>query len=149
MEKQRKLEEYVKAIVYESVTVQEGMVNGMMEPRFVSCNSEEGSITLSFKVLKWETNRIGVLHGGITAAAFDYVMGILARFYAETNFCPTVSMEVKYIRQVEIGDTLIVTATATSKGRKIVHLTAEGVSQSTGKLAASGAGIFLVSEKRS
>ena len=149
MEEQKKLEEYAKLVVREAKTVQEGMLNGMMEPVYVGCNAEEGTLTFSFKVFKWETNRIGILHGGITAAAFDYTMGILARFYAESNFSPTVSMEIKYIRPVEPCDTLIVKAKALSKGRKVIHLTAEGISQETGKLAASGAGMFLVTEKRS
>lgn len=148
MEGQRKLEEYIKTIINEAKTVQAEMLNGMIEPSYIGCNFEEGTISLSFKVFKWETNRIGILHGGITAAAFDYTMGILARFYAESNFSPTVSLEIKYIRPVEICDTLIVKAKAISKGRKVIHATAEGISQSTGKLAASGAGIFLVSEKR-
>lgn len=148
MDGQRKLEEYVKSIVHEASTVQEGMLNGLMSPVYVECSNEEGTVTLSFKILKWEINRNGILHGGITAAAFDYTMGILARFYAETNFSPTVSLDIKYIRQVELCDTLIVKAKVISKGRKVIHLTVEAVSQSTGKLAASGAGIFLVAEKR-
>lgn len=149
MEGQRKLEEYIKLNVREAATVHEGRVNGLLEPVYVGCSFEEGTVTLSFKVLKWETNRIGIMHGGVTAAAFDYVMGVLARFYAETNFSPTVSLEVKYIRPVELCDTLIVKAKVISKGRKVIHVTAEGMSQSTGKIVSSGAGIFLVSEKRS
>jgi len=148
MDGQKKLKDYGIAIVNEAATVHEGTVNGMIEPDFVDCNFEEDTITISFKILKWETNRIGILHGGITAVAFDYTMGILARFYSETTFSPTVSLEIKYIRPIEFGDTLIVKAKAISKGRKIIHLTAEGTLKSTGKLAASGSSIYLVTEKR-
>jgi len=148
MEEQKKLEEYARLMVRETKTVQEGMLNGMMEPAYVECNAEEGTLTFSFKLFKWETNRIGILHGGITAAAFDFTMGVLARFYAETNFSPTISLDIRYIRPIELCDTLIVKVKAVSKGKKVIHLTAEGISQVTGKIAASGAGIFLVSEKR-
>ncbi len=148
MDGQNRLKNYGIAAVNEAATAHEGTVNGMIEPAFVDCNFEEDTITISFKIAKWETNRIGILHGGITAAAFDYTMGILARFYSETNFSPTVSLEIKYIRPVELGDTLMVKAKAISKGRKVIHLTAEGTIQSTGKIAASGASIFLVTEKR-
>lgn len=148
MDGQKRLKDYGIATVNEAATVHEGKVNGMMEPAFVECNFEEDTITLSFKILKWETNRSGILHGGVTAAAFDYTMGILARFYSETTFSPTLSLEIKYIRPVELGETLIVKARAISKGRKVIHLTAEGNLQSTGKVAASGAAIFLVTEKR-
>lgn len=149
MEEQKKLEEYAKSVIQDTKIAQDGMLNGMMQPVYVGCNAEEGTLTISFKLYKWEMNRIGILHGGITAAAFDYTMGILARFYAESNFSPTVSLEIKYIRPVESCDTLVVKVKAISKGRKVIHLTAEGFSQETGKLAASGAGMFLVSEKRS
>jgi len=148
MDGQKRLKDYGIAIVNEAATVHEGTVNGMIEPAFVECNFEEDTITISFKILKWETNRIGILHGGVTAATFDYAMGILARFYSETTFSPTVSLDMKYIRPVELGDTLIVKARAISKGRKVIHLTAEGTLQSNGKVAASGAAIFLVTEKR-
>jgi len=148
MDGQKKLKDYCMTLVNEAATIHQGTVNGMIEPAFVECNFEEDTITLSFKTLKWETNRIVILHGGITAATFDYTMGILARFYSETNFSPTISLEIKYIRPVELGDTLIVKARAISKGRKIIHLTAEGTIQSTGKIAASGSSIFLVTEKR-
>ncbi|MBK5247115.1 MAG: PaaI family thioesterase [Peptostreptococcaceae bacterium] len=148
MDGQRKLMDYGIATVNEAATVHEGTVNGMIEPAFMECSFEQDTITISFRILKWETNRIGILHGGITAAAFDYTMGILARFYSEMTFCPTVSLEMKYIRPVELGEVLIVKARAISKGRKVIHLTAEGTLQSNGKVAASGAAIFLVTEKR-
>lgn len=148
MDGQKKLKNYGIALVNEAATVHEGTINGMIEPAFEECNFEEDTITISFKILKWETNRIGILHGGVTAAAFDYTMGLLSRFYSETNFSPTVSLEIKYIRPVELGDTLIVKARVISKGRKVMHLTAEGTLKSTGKIAASGASIFLATGKR-
>lgn len=149
MDGQRKLEEYCKSCLRDDILRQQGTVNSMLEPDYQGCNFEEGSITLRFKVHKWETNRIGILHGGITAATFDYATGMLARFYSEEKFTPTVSMEIKYIRPVELGDTIFVKAKALSVGRKIIHLTVEARSQSTGKLAASGASLFYVNEKRS
>jgi uncharacterized protein (TIGR00369 family) len=149
MNGQKKLEDYLKASIREDIARQKDSVNSMLEPDFHECNFEEGSITLAFPVLKWETNRIGILHGGATASMFDYSMGILARFYSETRFAPTISIEIKYIRPVELGDTVLVKAQALSVGRKIIHLTVEARSKSTGKMVASGASIFYVNESRS
>lgn len=149
MDGQKKLEDYCKSTVRDDVARQHGTVNSMLGPDYHSCSLEEGTATLSFKIQKWETNRIGILHGGITAAAFDYAMGMLARFYADQNFTPTVSMEIKYIRPVELGETLLVTAKVVSVGKKIIHLTVESRSQETGKLTATGAGIFYLNDKRS
>ena len=149
MDGQKKLEDYCKSCIREDAIRQQGTVNSMMEPDYHECSFKEGSVTLSFKVLKWETNRIGILHGGIIAASFDYTTGILARFFADSKFSPTVSLEVKYIRPVELDDTILVKAKALSVGRKIIHITVEAKSQTTGKLVASGASIFYVNETRS
>ena len=149
MDGQKRLEDYCKSSVRDDVARQQGTVNSMLAPDYHSCSFEEGSVTLTFKVQKWETNRIGILHGGITAAAFDYAMGMLARFYADQNFTPTVSMEIKYIRPVELGETLLVKARVVSVGKKIIHLTVEGRSQESDKLTATGAGIFYQNDKRS
>lgn len=149
MDGQKRLEDYCKSSVREDVARQQGTVNSMLGPDYHTCSFEEGSVTLSFKIQKWETNRIGILHGGITAAAFDYAMGMLARFYADQNFTPTVSMEIKYIRPVELGDTLMVKARVVSVGKKIIHLTVEARSLETEKLTATGAGIFYQNDKRS
>ncbi len=149
MDDQKRLADYCKASIRDDLARQQGTVNAMMAPDYHSCSFEEGWIILTFKVQRWETNRIGILHGGITAGAFDYTMATLARFYSQESFTPTVSMEIKYIRPVELGDTLLVKAQTVSVGKKIIHLTAEGRSEETGKLTASGAGIFFRNDKRS
>lgn len=75
--------------------------------------------------------------------AFDVTLAALARFFAGENYAPTVSLDVKYIRPVEAGDTLIVTAKATQTGLRITQLTGEAVRKSDGKLAATAASIFM------
>ena len=91
----------------------------------------------------WQVNRVGNLHGGIICTAFDITTAALARFYARENYALTVSLEVKYIRPVVVGDTLVVTAKATMAGRRITQLTGEAHSKNTGKLVATSASVYM------
>ena len=77
------------------------------------------------------------------ATAFDITIAARARFYAGENFAPTVSLDVKYVRPVKIGDTLVVKAKAITTGRRITQLTGEAYSKETGKLSATAASVYL------
>lgn len=142
---QEALEACGRASAEEAATIHKEQVNGMMAPEFVSCDAAEHSLTMRFEVLPWEKNRVGVLHGGVWAASFDYTMGTLARFYAGSSFCPTVSLDIKYIRPVPLGQRFLVRAKATARGKRIIQLTAEAFSEETGKLAATAAAVFMTS----
>ncbi|MDO4869423.1 MAG: PaaI family thioesterase [Bacillota bacterium] len=101
------------------------------------------TLTFEFPVQAWQANRVGKLHGGIICSAFDLTIAALARFYARENFAPTISLDVKYVRPASVGDTLVVTAKATSTGRRLTQLTAEACSKTTGKLIATAASVYL------
>ena len=101
------------------------------------------TLTFEFPIQDWQANRVGNLHGGIICSAFDMTIAALARFYARENFAPTISLDVKYVRPASVGDTLVVTAKATSTGRRITQLTAEAHSKSTGKLVATAASVYM------
>lgn len=149
MEGQRRLQTHCRSCIMEDIIRQEGKIISMLLPDYENCNYEEKTISLSFCVSEWGLNRIGILHSGIVAAAFDYTTDILARFYAEGRFTPAVGMEIKFIRPLERGDKLLVHARALSIGREILHFGVEGRNFITGDLTASGSTIFCLSETRS
>lgn len=142
-EGQRLLEEHIERTLYENNELQKDTMNGMMKCREGRGSYDDRSLTFIFPVLPWQANRVGNLHGGIICAAFDITIAALARFFAGENFAPTVSLDVKYIRPVKVGDYLVVTAKATNAGRRIIQLTAEAVIEETGKLAATAASVYL------
>ena len=142
-EGQRKLEEYVDMTMAENSGIYKDLINGLMRAEKVSCSYEDKTITFAFRVQPWQVNRAGHLHGGMMCTAFDMTMGVLVRFLAGKNFTPTVSLDVKYIRPVKEGDVMFVTVKAVSAGRRITHLICESRSKNTGKLLASGAGVFM------
>ena len=143
MSGQKRLEEHVEKTLKENNVDQKDSINGMMRPQKVSCSFAEKTLTFAFPLQPWQVNRVGNLHGGIICTAFDLTVAALARFYAGENFAPTISLDVKYVRPVSVDDTLIVKAAATAAGRRITQLVCEAYSQKTGKLAATGASVYM------
>ena len=140
---QEALEAHVEKTLYENNVLQKDTINGLMKGSAGECSYEDKTITFEFPVQEWQANRVGNLHGGMMCTAFDLTIAALARFYARENFAPTISLDVKYVRPVSVGDTLVVRAKATSAGRRITQLTGEAYCKSTGKLAATAASVYM------
>lgn len=77
----------------------------------------------------------------IICTAFDITIAALARFFAGKNYAPTISLDVKFIRPVKVGDRMLVTAKAVATGRRITQLTCEAYSEQTRE----GGGVGCVS----
>lgn len=137
------MEEYLDKTMHENNVVQEQTVNGMMKSIRIGCSYENTSITLGFPVQEWQANRGGMMHGGVICTAFDMTAAAIARFCAGENYAPTISLDVKYIRPVQLGDTLLVTAKATAAGKRITQIVCEAKSKNTGKLAATAASVYM------
>ena len=119
---------------------------GRKKGRFKWTDSRRWSaiwIKLGFPVQEWQANRGGMMHGGMICTAFDITAAAIARFCAGENYAPTISLDVKYIRPVAIGDQLIVTAKATAAGKRITQIVCEARSKNTGKLAATAASVYM------
>lgn len=140
---QLRLEAHVKKSIYEINVEQKDLINGMMNVSPVECSYEDKTVTFAFPIQGWQANRVGNLHGGIICTAFDITIAALARFYAGENFAPTISLDVKFVRPVMVGDTMLVTAKAIAAGKRISQLTCEAYSQKTSKLVASGASVYM------
>lgn len=140
---QKRLEEHVDKTLYENNVMQKELINGMMKSEKVECSYNDKTITFGFPIQPWQANRVGKLHGGMICSAFDMTIAALARFFARENFAPTISLDVKYVRPVEVGDTMLVTAKAVATGMRITQLTCEAYSKKTGKLVATGASVYM------
>lgn len=140
---QANMEAAVKAAVSEIYEKQADVVNGMLRPEFVECNYEEKTLTLSFPVVEWELNRVGVMHGGAITSTFDLTMGIMTRYFSDLNFAPTVTLETTFIRPVPLHDHLIIKIKSNLAGKTLTHLYGEGFVKSSGKLAATARATFL------
>ncbi|MCR5481789.1 MAG: PaaI family thioesterase [Clostridia bacterium] len=142
-EGQKRMEEHMEVTMRELNVDQKNIINGMMQCEYVSCNYEEMSTVMRFPVLPWQVNRVGVLHGGMYCTAFDLAMAVIARFAAQSNFTPTVGIEVKFIRPAKEGQHLLVKTRATACGRRISQFFCEAVIEETGKLAATATSVYM------
>ena len=79
-------------------------------------------------------NPMGTIQGGFIAAAFDNVLGPLS-YLAAGRPCTTSSLSVNFIRAIQPGDEIRITARVISRSRQTLHLRAEAVNRE-GKLAA-------------
>lgn len=140
---QQRLQEHAERTLYENNVVQKDTLNGMMKSSEGGCSFEDKTLTFEFPVQQWQANRVGNMHGGMICTAFDLTIAALARFYAGENFAPTISLDVKYVRPVKVGDVMVVKATATATGRRITQLTGEAYSKFSGKLVATAASVYM------
>ena len=140
---QQQLEAHVAKTLHENNIQQKDLINGMMQAEAAACSFTDKTITLIFPVQAWQANRAGHLHGGIICTAFDITIAALARFFAGKNYAPTISLDVKFVRPVRLGDRMIVTARAVATGRRITQLICEAYSEQTGKLVATGASVYM------
>ena len=140
---QKALDAHIEKTMHENNVVQKETMNGLMKTSKGYGSFENKTLTFEFPIQDWQANRVGNLHGGIICTAFDLTIAALARFYARENFAPTISLDVKYVRPAALGDTLVVTAKATSTGRRITQLTGEAFGKNTGKLIATAASVYM------
>lgn len=142
-DRQAQMEERIRHEIQVYLTEQADSINGMMRPEFVACSNSDKTLVLAFPVLEWQKNRIGMMHGGAIASAFDIATGLLARYLAAESFTPTIQLETVFIRPLPIGETLVITVKTNLSGRKLTHLYCEGVLKSSGKLAATASASYL------
>jgi uncharacterized protein (TIGR00369 family) len=115
--------------------------DAMIIPKFVDCDFDAMTMTLEYPIQKWELNPAGILHGGIIAAIFDVSMAALILPYAG-GFAPTRNLDVKYIKPVKEGDTLMVKAAIVSLGKSMVHTEAKAYSKAGDTLSSAGTGVY-------
>lgn len=116
----------------------EGTFCAMLRPSFAACDFDEKTITLSYPGQSWEKNPLGVMQGGVVAAALDYTVGCLAVTLSGDRPV-TVSMQISYLAPTPVEGNIIVKARATRAGRTLIHSYAEAWAEDMpGKLLATG-----------
>lgn len=98
-----------------------------MDPRFVSCDFEKGTLEMAYDVQSWELNPEDMIHGGITSTALDTSMGMLCHYYTHLSAptVVTVTMNVSYLKPILLGDTFHVKCQLDSLGHTLATVKAE------------------------
>ena len=90
-------------------------------------------------------NAAGITHGGFIAAFVDAGAGTAAHRSAENNPCVTVSLELKFISMVRLGQELIGKTKIQKKTKSMVFLTCELLVAN--KIVATASGVWKILKK--
>ena len=110
--------------------------------REISKHEYEFKTTIKDKHL----NTAGITHGGYIASIIDAGAGTAAHRVSDHNPCVTISLELKFISPVELGQELIGTTKIQKKTRSMVFLTCELTVEK--KIVATASGVWKILNKK-
>ncbi|OPG99216.1 thioesterase, partial [Chryseobacterium mucoviscidosis] len=73
----------------------------------VVLSAEEGQLEFQYKVRQEWLNPMGNLHGGVTAAIFDDVIGATMFSLNEKNFIVTINNSIDYFSTAKENDNIV------------------------------------------
>ena len=91
-------------------------------------------------------NAAGITHGGFIATFIDAGAGTAAHRVADQKPCVTISLELKFISAVKLGQELIGTTKIQKKTKSMVFLTCELTVEK--KIVATASGVWKILNKK-
>ena len=128
---------------FEQISLKPGFMkhNGGLLFRTISENEYEFKVTINENHL----NAAGITHGGFIAAFVDAGAGTAAHRVANGNTCVTISLELKFISPVRLGQELVGKTKIQKKTKSMVFLTSELTAAN--KTVAVASGIWKILKK--
>ena len=125
---------------FEQISIKQGFMkhNGGLLFKTISENEYEFKTTIKENHL----NAAGITHGGFIAAFVDAGAGTAAHRSANSNPCVTISLELKFISAVQLGQELIGRTKIQKKTKTMIFLTCE-LSVSN-KIVATASGVWKI-----
>ena len=125
---------------FEQISVKPGFMkhNGGLLFKNVSENEYQFKTTIKENHL----NAAGITHGGFLAAVVDAGAGTAAHRSADNNPCVTISLELKFISAIKLGQELIGTTKIQKKTKSMVFLTCE--LKVSDKIVATASGVWKI-----
>ena len=108
---------------FEQISIKPGFMkhNGGLLFKTVSENEYQFKTTIKENHL----NSAGIAHGGYVCAVVDAGAGTAAHRAAENNPCVTISLELKFISAIKLGEELVGSVKIQKKTKSMVFLTCE------------------------
>ena len=85
----------------------------------------ENEYQFKTKIKENHLNAAGITHGGFIAAVVDAGAGTAAHRVADNKPCVTISLELKFISAIQLGQELVGTTKIQKKTKSMVFLTCE------------------------
>ena len=125
---------------FEQISIKPGFMkhNGGLLFRPISENEYEFKTTIKENHL----NAAGITHGGFIAAFVDAGAGTAAHRSANSNPCVTISLELKFISAVQLGQEIVGKTKIQKKTKSMVFLTCELTC--VNKIVATASGVWKI-----
>ena len=125
---------------FEQISLKPGFMkhNGGLLFKTISEKEYEFKTTISENHL----NAAGIVHGGFIAALVDAGAGAAAHRSTDNNPCVTISLELKFISAVKIGQELFGRTKIQKKTKSLVFLTCELTAEN--KIVATASGVWKI-----
>tara|TARA_B100000470_G_C19622048_1_gene315825 strand:- start:99 stop:518 length:420 start_codon:yes stop_codon:yes gene_type:complete len=125
---------------FEQISLKPGFMkhNGGLLFKAISENEFEFKTTIKENHL----NAAGIAHGGFIAAFIDAGAGTAAHRSADQNPCVTISLEIKFISPIKLGQELIGKTKIQKKTKSMIFLTTELTTAN--KIAATSSGVWKI-----
>ena len=105
----------------------------------------ENEYQFKAKINENHLNAAGITHGGFIAALVDAGAGTAAHKLTDGSPCVTVSLEIKFISAVRLGQELIGNTKIQRKTNSMVFLTCELMAED--KIVATASGVWKILKK--
>jgi len=123
---------------FEQISLKPGFMkhNGGLLFKTISENEYQFKTTIK----ETHLNAAGITHGGFIAAVVDAGAGTAAHKVADNNPCVTISLELKFISAIQLGQELLGNVKIQKKTKSMVFLTCE--LQASNKIVATASGVW-------
>tara|TARA_B110000014_G_scaffold262812_1_gene257715 strand:- start:415 stop:834 length:420 start_codon:yes stop_codon:yes gene_type:complete len=125
---------------FEQISIKEGFMkhNGGIMFKTISEKEFQFKATITENHL----NSAGITHGGFIAAFVDAGAGTAAHRASNNSPCVTISLELKFISAVKLGQELIGNTKIQKKTKTMVFLTCELIADN--KIVATASGVWKI-----
>ena len=129
---------------FEQISLKPGFMkhNGGLLFKTISKSKYEFKATIKESHL----NAAGITHGGFIATFIDAGAGTAAHRVADQKPCVTISLEIKFISPVKLGQELIGKTKIQKKTKSMVFLTCELTAEK--KIVATASGVWKILNKK-
>ena len=125
---------------FQQISLKPGFMkhNGGLLFKTISENEYEFKTTIKENHL----NAAGITHGGFIAAFVDAGAGTAAHRSVDQNQCVTISLEIKFISAVKLGQELVGKTKIQKKTKSMVFVTCELTAEN--KIVATASGVWKI-----
>ena len=129
---------------FEQISLKPGFMNHNGGIFFKTVSEKEFEFKATIK--ENHLNAAGITHGGFIAAFVDAGAGTAAHRSADQNPCVTISLELKFISAVKLGQELVGKTKIQKKTKSMIFLTCKLTTED--KIVATASGIWKILNKK-